>query len=160
MIEVIASASSLIGYLQSSGIAETATTLTHTTGVEAAGSNPWALAGTIAGGLAVAMTTAYAFVMGHGKRRAESRALEAEHAAAGSASDAATTMYTAITERLQALERTVDKQEIQLEESRKIARASDIRNQQLTMHVMRLESLMRGAGLTVPTMDVFNMEIL
>ena len=158
MIELVSGAISFVGFLQSSGIVESATTITHSTGDT--GTNPWILGGTIAGGLTVALTTAYGFVMGHGKRRAESRALEAEHAAAGSASEAATTMYTAITDRLQALERMVDKQEVQLEEARKIARASDLRNQQLTMHVMRLESLMRAAGLTVPTMDVFNMETL
>lgn len=158
MIDLLASAFSFIGLMQDTGIVDTATTVTHTTGDM--GTSPWILGGTIVGGLTVALTTAYGFVMGHGKRRAESRALEAEHAAAGSASEAATTMYTAITDRLQALERTVDKQETQLEEARRIARASDLRNQQLTMHVMRLESLMRAAGLTVPTMDTFNMETL
>jgi len=158
MIELASSALSFVGFLQSSGIVESATTITHSTGETAA--NPWILGGTIAGGLTVALTTAYGFVMGHGKRRAESRAEVAEHAAAGSASEAAATMYTAITDRLQALERTVDKQDSQLEEARKLARASDLRNQQLTMHVIRLEALMRGAGLTVPTMDVFNMETL
>ena len=158
MIELASSALSFVGFLQSSGMVESATTVTHTT--SDIGTNPWVLGGTIAGGLTVAITTAYGFVMGHGKRRAESRAEVAEHAAAGSASEAATTMYTAITDRLQALERTVDKQDLQLEEARKLARASDLRNQQLTMHVMRLESLMREAGLTVPTMATFNMETL
>ena len=156
MIEFVDSALSFAGFLQSSGLVESATTVTHTTGDT--GTNPWAIAGGVVGGLTVAITTAYGFVMSHAKRRAESRAETAEHAAAESASGAATTMYTAITDRLQALERTVDKQETQLEEARRIARASDLRNQQLTMHVMRLESLMRAAGLSVPTMDTFNME--
>lgn len=158
MIDLLANAFSLIGLMQDTGIVDAATTVTRTTGDQ--GTSHWVLGGTIVGGLTVALTTAYGFVMSHGKRRAESRAEVAEHAAAGSASEAATTMYTAITDRLQALERTVDKQETQLEEARRIARASDLRNQQLTMHVMRLESLMRAAGLTVPTMDTFNMEAL
>ena len=158
MIEFVDIALSFAGFLQSSGLVESATTITHSTGDTS--TSPWILVGTIAGGLTVALTTAYGFVMSHAKRRAESRAETAEHAAAESASGAATTMYTAITDRLQALERTVDKQETQLEEARRIARASDLRNQQLTMHVMRLESLMRAAGLTVPTMDTFNMETL
>ena len=153
MIEFVEIALSFAGFLQSSGLAESATTVTHTTGDT--GTSPWAIAGGIFGGLTVAVTTAYGFVMSHAKRRAESRAETAEHAAAESASGAATTMYTAITERLQALEKMVDKQEMQLEDARKNYREAELRNRRLEMHVIRLEALMRVAGLEVPPIDSF-----
>lgn len=104
---------------------------------------PWEKVGAFFTAASIAVGGAYAAWLKHRKNVAETRAVVAEDSARSAVADAQKTVYETLVNRVAMLETDVTKLRDDLQAERKLSRS-------LQVHVMRLEDMMRKAGMEPP----------
>lgn len=104
---------------------------------------PWDKVGGAIIGASTIIGGIYAAIMRHRKNVAETRATVAEDTARTAVADAQRTVYDTLVGRVSMLEEDLRKMRDELQAERRLSRA-------LQLHVMRLEDMMRKAGMEPP----------
>lgn len=119
----------------------------------------WSAIGTVVGGLVVAATTTYGLVMRHRVKMAEVQSSVAIANSDRVEANAQSALYTVMTDRLTSVEAQLSGLRDSLEEEKKKNRKFYFKTRIMELHIKRLETLMKSAGLDVPIMDEFPEDI-
>jgi hypothetical protein len=115
--------------------------------------------GTVVAGIVVVFSTAYGLIMKHKVKMAETRSDVASANSERVAADAQSALYTIMTDRLNSVESQLTGLRNALEDEKKKNRKFYFKTRLMELHIKRLETLMKSAGLDVPEMDEFPEEV-